>query len=104
MHEPDFSDVGRLEALGVVWDVFADQWERSYTLLRAFHEREGHANVPQKHVEEGERLGSWLSAQRKRYQARGWSEEERRAKRQGTPLSDEEVGRLEALGVVWRLR
>ena len=94
----------RLEALGVVWDVLADQWERSYTLLRAFHEREGHAIVPYAHVEEGERLGQWLQNQRKRYRARGWSEEERRAKRLIAPLSDEEVGRLEALGVVWRLR
>ena len=87
----------------MVWDVLADQWERSYTLLRAFHEREGHANVPYKHVEEGGRLGSWLREQRKRYRARGLSEEERRAKKVSA-LSDEEVGRLEALGVVWRLR
>ena len=85
----------------MVWDVFGDQWERSYALLRAYREREGHANVPLRHVEEGEKLGGWLSTQRKRYQARGWSEEERKAKK-ASPLSDEEVGRLEALGVVWR--
>ena len=93
--------MGRLEALGVVWDVFAEQWERNYALLRAYREREGHARVPASHVAEGEKLGSWLSTQRKRYQARGWSEEERKAKH-ANPLSDEEVGRLEALGVVWR--
>jgi len=93
--------VGRLEAAGVVWDVVAGQWERNYALLRAYREREGHANVPKRHVEEGEKLGVWLGTQRKRHQARDLSEEERKAKRV-SPLSDEEVGRLEALGVVWR--
>ena len=32
------------------------------------------------------------------------SEEERKAKRLGTPLSDEVVARLEAVGVVWQPR
>ena len=57
-----------------------------------------HANVPKKHVEDGERLGVWLQTQRKRWQARGWSEEERKAKK-ASPLSDEQVARLEAAGV-----
>jgi len=97
-------EVARLEALGVAWDAFAAQWEKNYALLRAFVEREGHANVPQKHEEDGERLGGWLSNQRLRWRARGLSEEERTAKKLGTPLSDEEVARLEAVGVVWQLR
>ena len=93
----------RLEAVGVAWDPLAEQWERMYGLLRAFREREGHANVPRSHVEEGERLGEWLSRQRKRHQARGWSAAERKAK-SPSALSDEEVARLEAVGVVWRLK
>ena len=94
-------EVRRLEALGVVWDVAAEEWERKYALLAAYREREGHANVPRMHEEGGEKLGRWLGTQRKRYQARGWSEAERKAKRL-SPLSDEEVRRLEALGVAWR--
>ena len=94
----------RLEALGVAWDVAAAQWERNYALLRAYVEREGHANVPATHKEDGERLGVWLSRQRLRWQARGMSEEERKAKRAGAPLSDEEMARLEAVGVVWQPR
>ena len=93
----------RLEALGVVWDVFAEQWERSFALLQAFVAREGHANVPQRHVEDGQRLGGWLSKQRTRHQLRTLSEAERR-KKKVSALSDLEVQRLEALGVVWRLR
>ncbi|EOD28097.1 hypothetical protein EMIHUDRAFT_468761 [Emiliania huxleyi CCMP1516] len=92
--------VERLEALGVAWDVLAEQWERMFGLLQAFREREGHANVPYRHVEDGEKLGVWLGTQRKRYQARGLSEAERK-RRYASALSDEEVERLEALGVVW---
>ena len=62
---------------------------------------EGHANVLNTHEEDGERLGQWLSTQWKRWQSRGWSEEERKAKRAGA-LGDEEVARLEAVGVAWR--
>ena len=60
--------------------------------------------MPATHKEDGERLGGWLSNQRLRWRARGMSEEERRAKRLGVPLSDEEVARLEAVGVVWQPR
>ena len=56
-------EVGRLEAAGVVWDLLAEQWERMHGLLRAYREREGHANVPKQHVEDGERLGGWLDNQ-----------------------------------------
>ena len=83
--------------------MLAAQWEKNYALLRAFVEREGHANVPRKHVEDGEQLGVWLGRQRTRWQARGWSEEERKAKK-ASALSDEEAARLEAVGVVWQLR
>ena len=93
----------RLEALGVVWDVLAEQWERMFGLLQAFREREGHANVPSGHVEDGERLGLWVGTQRKRYQARGWSEAERKGRRVSA-MSDGEVERLEAVGVVWQRR
>ena len=93
-------EVQRLEALGVVWDPLAEQWERMFSLLRTFREREGHANVPDKHVEDGERLGTWLVNQRKRFKARGLSEEERKG-RKISALSDEEVSRLEGAGVVW---
>ena len=96
-------EVARLEAVGVAWDAVAAQWEKNYALLRAFVEREGHANVPQKHEEDGAQLGAWLSTQRKRWQVRAWSEEERKAKRLSA-LSDEELARLEAVGVAWQQR
>ena len=74
-----------------------------YGLLASYREREGHGNVPYKHVEDGERLGGWVTNQRKRYRAREWSEAERKQKKVSA-LSDEEVERLERLGMSWSIK
>ena len=65
----------------------ADPWEQRYGVLKRFWEREGHANVPRGHTEEGEPLGSWLDHQRM-------------IGRRGD-LGVERRGRLESLGVRW---
>ena len=88
----------------MVWDAAAEQWERMYGLLAAFAEREGHARVRQRHVEDGEKLGTWVMTQRVRYQVRGLSDAERKAKTTVSALSDEEVRRLEAVGMAWDAR
>ena len=55
----------RLEALpGWNWDARTDQWDRRLNLLRRFEEREGHALVPQGHIEDRVNLGSWVMEQR----------------------------------------
>ena len=94
-------EVAKMEALGVVWDLHAGQWDRYCTLLRTFRDREGHSDVPGVHVEGGCKLGYWLERQRERWQARGMSEVDRVAKnrRAVIPLSDEAVAQLTALGV-----
>jgi len=48
----------QLEDIGVVWDVFTEQWENNYPLLVNFQQREGHCNVPRSHKEDGVNLGS----------------------------------------------
>ena len=82
----------RLEALpGWTWDALTDQWEEGFRFLRLFVNREGHARVPQKHVEDGFRLGQWVRTQRGA-----------RAKGQ---LPSSQVFRLEALpGWSWNTR
>ena len=75
--------------------------EQENRLLCVYREREGHANVPSGHVEDDERLGVWLTNQRTRYKARGLSEAQRKGL---SALSDEEVQRLEAVGMVWTFR
>lgn len=61
------------------------RWSRNYDLLLGFREREGHTRVPQAHVEEGVRLGRWLSRQR--------------AALRGGSLSAEQTAKLRAAGV-----
>ena len=43
------------------------EWDRHYAALVKFVEREGHANVPTKHVEGDVMLGRWVSSQHQRY-------------------------------------
>ena len=56
----------RLERLrGWRWGgLKGDAWDEKYDLLRAFAAQEGHARVPQKHVENGVKLGLWVGVQR----------------------------------------
>eukprot|EP00439_Symbiodinium_sp_Y106_P028809 s3663_g3.t1 len=57
-----------LEALGVDLSYDArtleQRWKDNFAGLRSFVKREGHADVPLKHVEGEVKLGSWLAAQR----------------------------------------
>ena len=54
-----------LEALpGWRWDPFEDDWRSAFEYLQTYVQREGHARVPQRHVEVGFRLGTWVNAQR----------------------------------------
>ena len=81
----------RLEELGATWDVIESAkdklWMSRFDLLVKFKEREGHCNVPSKHVEDGEKLGEWLVAQRAAYKK--------------GELDPERQRRLEELGVAW---
>ena len=71
------------ELEGWSWDPSEDQWNGYMASLESFVSREGHARVPQKHVESGMRLGAWVNTQRTDF-------------RRGC-LSPERAGRLESL-------
>src|SRR5262249_35055775 len=75
----------RLDALGFVWDAIEEAWETGFHHLAVYKQREGHCRVPAKYMENGFRLGQWVSVQR---QAKGKMPAERRR-------------RLDALGFVW---
>mmetsp|Transcript_26245 Transcript_26245/g.58328 ORF Transcript_26245/g.58328 Transcript_26245/m.58328 type:complete len:475 (-) Transcript_26245:330-1754(-) len=79
----------RLQDAGVSWDPLADQWEKTFSLLKQYKKREGHCNVPQNHEETGTRLGRWLLYQR-------------RAMKTGK-LDESYQNRLEEVGVIWDL-
>jgi hypothetical protein len=80
----------RLEELGVNWKPFEHQWERNVKLLEQYAKREGHCDVPFKHIEEGVNLGKWLSEQRGAYKK--------------GELDKTRQKRLEELGVIWNLQ
>jgi superfamily II DNA or RNA helicase len=48
---------------GWSWAVKADRWEERFRLLQQFFERERHYRVPHTHIEDGVKLGLWLSEQ-----------------------------------------
>ena len=80
----------RLESLpDWVWDTLVAAWEESFTALEKYVEREGHARVPKSYIEDGFRLGAWVSGQRSRRDR----------------LSPERTSKLECLsGWVWVAR
>ncbi len=57
-----------LEALeGWTWDAHDTAWQEGLECAKRFVEREGHARVPQRHVEDGFMLGQWVNVQRADY-------------------------------------
>jgi hypothetical protein len=63
------------------------QWNTMYTLLKEYKDREGDCNVPQRHKEDNENLGTWLSTQRQ-------------TKKKGK-LHYEKEEKLNTIGIVW---
>ena len=88
--------VARLEAIrGWTWDSLADRWEKGFSHLCRFAEREGHLLVPALYVEDDYNLGKWVVKQRTNYKngkldgdralrleaIRGWTWSEKRGPR-----------------------
>ena len=82
----------RLDALRFVWVGKAAtpeaKWDKGYSALQSFHQREGHCRVPRWHLEQTYPLGPWVAGQR-------FKKEQ---------LPPERRERLDALGFEWRLR
>jgi hypothetical protein len=79
----------RLLGIGFDFDPITTQWEAMYKALAAFKDEHGHCNVRGRYTL-NPKLAKWCSWQRTN-------------KRKGQ-LSEERVGRLEAIGFVWKLR
>jgi superfamily II DNA or RNA helicase len=80
--------IDKLNALGFVWDTAEERFENWYQLLRSFHEREGHVRVPQRWIEGGQRLGTWVSNTRAKPDL----------------LTPAQMKKLRQLGFVWGAR
>jgi superfamily II DNA or RNA helicase len=83
--------VARLEALhGWVWNTKKSAWDDAFSYLETFVAREGHARVPQGHIEDDYKLGSWLNKQRSAYRV-GRLSDERVARLKGLPGWDSDL-------------
>ncbi len=99
--------VFRLESIGMVWNAFDANWTKMYTLAKKFYMENRNLNVPKRfktsdgitYDENGEPLGLWISSQRRAYKIRGISIEQRKITNK--PLTDEQVFRLESIGMIW---
>ena len=86
------SQIDDLESLpGWAWDVFEESWELRYQKVSQFAAREKHAIVPQRTIEDGVDIGTWVNTQRNNHR--------------GGNLSSERIMRLENIpGWVWEVK
>ena len=83
--------IERLEAIGMVWSTSNDLWEQNYAAATQYYLEHGDLEVPIKdETPSGFGLGVWLGAQRAAHQA--------------GELPQEQVERLDALGMDWTNR
>ena len=59
------SRIKQLDALGFVWNVSEERWNKRYKELQAFYKAHGHSNVPDKHDQRSE-LCLWVGNMRQR--------------------------------------
>ena len=84
---------GRLDALGMVW-VKPDSWEVRYGLAKEYYEEHGNLNIPSKYRADGIWLAKWVNEQKQVYAG----------KRAGKVLREDQVRRLEEIGMKWGRR
>lgn len=83
--------IERLEAIGMVWSTSNDLWEQNYAAATQYYLEHGDLEVPIKYeTPSGFGLGVWLGAQRVAHKA--------------GELPQEQVERLDALGMDWTNR
>jgi Helicase associated domain len=80
----DASRRQRLESLaGWSWHPFSDFWEKGFSHLQAFSQREGHCRVPRFYkTDDGYTLGYWVSGERN---AKDTMEPDRRQRLEALP-------------------
>ena len=84
----DREQIGRLEAIGMIWDPRVEQWEKNYQAALTYFRTHGDLKVPCEYTDsDGLNLGQWIRHLRQAY-------------RDGT-LTDERISKLEDIGMIW---
>jgi len=83
--------IERFEEIGFTWEILEEQFEKGFQQTLLYKERTGNPNAPDRHKSnEGYRLGTWQSHQRKNYKTGN--------------LSKDRIERLEKIGFMWDIR
>ena len=85
--------ISALDELGMVWEVHDFMFEKFYYAAVKYYEKFGNLDVPVGYInDEGLRLGSWIDRLRLYY------------KTKNPHLTDEEINRLNSIGMQWEKR
>ena len=87
-----------LEKIGMVPDVYIDNWQKKYNLAESYYKHHGNLEIPDKfkttngyeYDEEGVKLGKWISNQRQAYKGQGTCK-----------LTEEQIKLLEKIEIKW---
>lgn len=83
--------IERLDAIGMIWGVISDQWEKNYQEAAAYYQANGNLLVPARYISEnGIKLGNWISHLRSA----------RRGIGRGA-ITEEQIQRLNLIGMAW---
>ena len=81
-----------LDKIDMIWDVREYRWNKSYDAAAAYYEMHGDLDMPHNYVDEnGICLATWLRNQKNAFNG----------KTNASPLTQEQIRKLEALGVQW---
>ena len=79
-----------LDEMGMIWQK-SDSWEVRYELVKKYYKEHGSLNMPGNYQSDGVWLAKWLNEQRQIYIGN----------RPGRSLSEDQIQRLEAIGMNW---
>lgn len=80
----------RLNAIGMIWQR-PDPWEERFALAEQYYREHGDLEIPSQYTVNGIWLSKWLDEQR----------QIRNCKRKGKALTDEQITRLDSIGMRW---
>lgn len=84
--------INRLDNIGMIWNKNNMLWEKNYIAAFEYFKEHGDLNVPAAYITpEGIRLGLWINSQK----------QIRAGKTKGTALTEEQIGRLDMIGMFW---
>ena len=85
--------VAALDKIGMIWNVPDYIWEEIFSAALRYHRENGDLNVPANYVDdEGISLGQWICGLRSNRNGTA---------KNGKPLTDEQIARLDAIGMRW---